>query len=618
MRHGRLRKQASMILALAGRYARSSEAELLERARQLQWAAKSGKALKRLLPEAYAIGIVASERHLGLRHYPVQILAAIELFAGRVVEMQTGEGKTLTAVLPVFLRSLPGKGVHVITANEYLAQRDAKQMRPVFAALGMSCGCLHSKLPHGERQQQYRCDITYGTASEFGFDFLRDRLQGRTSELVANDNQQFLQRTHEFALIDEADSILIDEARTPLIIGVDQGSLAERNHLFGWARNQVSKLTAETDYLIDAKTRSVSLTRQGGRAVIASIKPIKIASFSTEKLFDAVEKAITAELIFQLGRDYVIDDGEIVIIDEGTGRKLEGRKWQAGLHQAIEAKENLEVTSETGSAARITIQSYFRRYNHLAGMTGTATPVRLDLRRVYKLHVSEIPTHRVCRRIGSRPRIFPTQQLKNAAILQSIREYLKLGRAILVGTPSVYASATLAEELTKAGIPHRVLNAILHDQEAEIVQQAGQRDRVTIATNMAGRGSDIPLDTYVKEHGGLHVIATEMHLSRRIDRQLIGRCARQGDPGSYQFFLSLEDELFRILPFDQYQRMLAQISGKSSSELPLKWLRVFQRLQRRQERLDSRAIRRLLRVEKDRTKHMENASLDPFLHATDR
>ena len=622
----RWRSQAKSILDQATRLERVTEEELNAKARELKWRARSGIELSKILPEMYALTIEASRRTLGKKHYPVQVMGAIALFEGHIAEMQTGEGKTLTAVLPVALRALVGRGVHVVTSNDYLAARDAEEMGKVYARLGLTTGCVGQEANDQERVEQYQRDITYGTASEMGFDFLRDRLKrGADSEEMserkifsnADASSVPVQRGHYFALIDEADSILIDEARTPLIIGVQEQNPDAVVSLYRWCRSAIRKLQSNQDFLFDQQKRTVYLTDIGCRHVTLMSKPVLLDTIDTERIYQHIEKALTAELAFEKDRDYVIDDGEIVIVDEGTGRKMDGRKWQEGLHQAVEAKERLDLTETTGAAARITIQALYRQYDHLAGMTGTASQARREFKRVYKLKVSVIPTNRPCIRKALPTHVFASQEAKFDAVVQSVQQAVADGRSILIGTPSVDASHALSICLKQQNIPHTVLNALYHEQEAEIVKNAGQAGRVTVATNMAGRGTDILLDDDVRQNGGLHVIATEMHTSKRIDRQLIGRSARQGDPGSYQFFLSLDDELFRVLKPAKRESIKRQARPSSQGELGSTWVRRFSNIQRQLEKRHVKLRKQLLKFDKDQRKKFRQMGLDPYLEVAE-
>jgi preprotein translocase subunit SecA len=600
-----------------------SDEDLLSRSRDLQWQARGGTPLRSLLVDVYALAIEATTRETSKTHYPVQIMGGVALFEGGIAEMQTGEGKTLTAVLPASLRAMAGKGAHVMTTNDYLASRDAEELAPIYARLGLTAGCILGPMQTDERREAYACDITYGTASEMGFDFLRDRMKTGTSEREGGRRAMFqtnlaeqapVQRGHYFALVDEADSILIDEARTPLIIGVEVANRSAMVSLYRWANQAIDQLQSGSDFIFDPQRRSAYLTDRGCRRVILLTKPVVLDSIDTERIFQHVEKAITARYGFTLDKDYIVtSQREIAIVDESTGRQMEGRKWQDGLHQAMEAKEGVEITALTGAGAKVTIQTLFRKYEHLAGMTGTGASSRREFKRVYNRKVTVIPTHRRCIRRGRPPRVFATQAAKREAIVREVAQMVAAGRAVLIGTPSVSASEALALRLSQEGLTHRVLNAVQHAQEAEIVKEAGQPGRVTIATNMAGRGTDILLADEVRDAGGLHVIATEMHTSARIDRQLIGRAARQGDPGSYQFFLSLEDELLGTLEPSRLTRLQKRSRPDRQGELSRSWVKLFQKTQRKLERLHIKQRKLLLKQEKEQLKKYKRMGLDPFL-----
>lgn len=619
---------AEDIIHRSDRLTTLSDEELLAMARKVRWEARAGIPLDQLLPDAYALVRESAARTLNMRHFPVQIMGAIAMFEGHIAEMQTGEGKTLTATMPAFLRALSGQGCHVVTVNDYLAGRDCKIMGPVYERLGLTVGKILEKMEADERRQNYAADITYGTSKEMGFDFLRDRLRkGATQEDGSPTVRRFLrtlqgseepvQRGHHFALIDEADSILIDEARTPLIIGLTQPNDPSTVNLFRWSNRSAHQLQPRTDYVYEPERRNAWLTDAGCRKLVLMSKPSLLSSIDTERIYSQVEKALTAKHAFERDRDYVIVDNKVVIVDEGTGRVMDGRKWQDGLHQAIEAKEMVPITAATGEAARITVQSFFRQYTHLAGMTGTALQAASELRRTYRLKVTRIPTNRPCIRRGMTPRFFTTQDAKRNAIVDAIQELRAAGRSILVGTPSVEASEALGLLLKDRLVPHQILNARYHEQEAEIVSDAGHAGHVTIATNMAGRGTDILLEEDVRRAGGLHVIATEMHSSKRIDRQLVGRSARQGDPGSYQFFLSLEDELLRCREPREVARKRRVALPDRYGELGRTWLRYFRRVQNFLERMHRRQRKHLLKQERHRLEQYENMGLDPYLELTE-
>ena len=619
---------AEDIIQRSDRLTTLSDEELLAMARKVRWEARAGIPLDQLLPDAYALVRESAARTLNMRHFPVQIMGAIAMFEGHIAEMQTGEGKTLTATMPAFLRALSGQGCHVVTVNDYLAGRDCKIMGPVYERLGLTIGKILEKMEADERRQNYAADITYGTSKEMGFDFLRDRLRkGATQEDGSPTVRRFLrtlqgseepvQRGHHFALIDEADSILIDEARTPLIIGLTQPNDPSTVNLFRWSNRSAHQLQPRTVYVYEPERRNAWLTDAGCRKLVLMSKPSLLSSIDTERIYSQVEKALTAKHAFERDRDYVIVDNKVVIVDEGTGRVMDGRKWQDGLHQAIEAKEMVPITAATGEAARITVQSFFRQYTHLAGMTGTALQAASELRRTYRLKVTRIPTNRPCIRRGMTPRFFTTQDAKRNAIVDAIQELRAAGRSILVGTPSVEASEALGLLLKDRLVPHQILNARYHEQEAEIVSDAGHAGHVTIATNMAGRGTDILLEEDVRRAGGLHVIATEMHSSKRIDRQLVGRSARQGDPGSYQFFLSLEDELLRCREPREVARKRRVALPDRYGELGRTWLRYFRRVQNFLERMHRRQRKHLLKQERHRLEQYENMGLDPYLELTE-
>ncbi len=628
-RLSRWRAMARQVVSRSDALKSLTDHELLTAGRKIRWDARAGRSLEDLLIEAFALVRESAGRSLGMRHFPVQIVGAIAMFEGHIAEMQTGEGKTLTATMTCFLRALPGQGCHVVTVNDYLAKRDAEQMGPVHERLGLTVGRILEDMEPDERRQNYAADITYGTSKEMGFDFLRDRLRkGATQEdgggqqlrrfiRTLQGAEEPVQRSHYFALVDEADSILIDEARTPLIIGLTQPNDPATVNLFRWSNRATFQLGPRTDYMYEPERRSAWLTDVGCRKVVLMSKPSLLSSMDTERIYGQVEKALTAKHAFERDRDYVIVENKIVIVDEGTGRVMDGRKWQDGLHQAIEAKELVPITAATGEAARITVQSFFRQYTHLAGMTGTGLPARAELKKTYRLKVTKIPTNKKCIRHGKPYRIFKTQDAKRDAIAVEIQKLSKAGRSVLVGTPSVDASEALGLLLKDKKVAHQILNARYHEQEAEIIAGAGEPGKVTIATNMAGRGTDIILEDDVKKAGGLHVIATEIHSSKRIDRQLVGRSARQGDPGSYQFFLSLEDELLRCREPKEIKRKQRMAMANRDGELSRSWLRYFFRVQRFLEKMHHKQRKHLLKQERHRLEQYENMGLDPYLELTE-
>ena len=626
---GRLAEWSTLIGAVAAfepQLQALSNDELRKRSLALRYRAKSREPLQRLLPEAYALVRESAKRTVNMRHFDVQILGGAAIHHRVVAEMQTGEGKTLTATLPLYLMALTGQGVHLATVNDYLAERDAQWMAPIYRLLGLSIGMVLTPMNTPQRRAAYACDITYGTAKEFGFDFLRDRLLlRRTSEGQSDLMAQMLghggdaggdkpvQRPHHFALVDEADSVLIDEARTPLIISAaptaDQRAEVE---LFRWSAQAVSQFVEEDHYTYDHEKKTAELTADGRRLVRNLPRTPGLQSVGMLRLYEFIDRALRAERSFTLDREYVIRDGEIVIVDEFTGRLSEGRKWRDGLHQAIEAKENQEVTIDTGHAARVTIQDYFQRYPHLAGMTGTAIDSARELQKIYRLRVVPIPTNRPPIRQRLPAQIHGAVDAKNRAIVAEIVRIHEQGRPMLVGTRSIDKSEVLSRLLTAAGVTHQVLNARQVAVEAEIIAAAGQRGRVTVATNMAGRGTDIRLGEGVAELGGLHVILTEMHDSARIDRQLIGRCGRQGDPGSYCQFLALDDDILLAgLGPDKAER-LAETGRNNSGSLDA-LARLFRKAQRRIERRHFRDRKALMYHEKERKKLQKQMGQDPYL-----
>ena len=623
-RLGRLRKTAREVIRLSESFTTLSDAELLVRGEELRWQAQTGMPLHRLMTESFALVRESSRRAVSMQHFPVQVMGGIALFQGFVAEMETGEGKTLSAVMPAFLRGLAGRGSHVITVNDYLARRDAETMGPIYEMLGLSVGCIQTEMSDDDRRVAYSRDITYGTAKELGFDFLRDRLRlgsrppSRRRRVQIDEAQKPVQRGHYYALVDEADSIFVDDARTPLIIGLSRPNSASKTALVRWCHRSVKKLMTNQDYVYEPERKLIYLTDAGCRTVLLMPKPSLLETVGVEEFYTHIEQALSAKHIFARDRDYVVNDDEIVIVDESTGRMMQGRKWQKGLHQAVEAKEKLPITPATAQAARITVQRFFRQYTYLSGTTGTAWTARRELRGCYRLKVVVIPTHRKCiRRQRKAARIFATLEAKHTAVVEEILEVRNEGRPVLVGTPSVTASEQLGKRLKAAGVPHTILNARVHQQEAEIVKQAGQPRRVTIATNMAGRGTDIVLHEDVRTAGGLHVIATEIHSSARIDRQLVGRAARQGDPGTLQFLLSLDDELLRSLPAGKRDELKKQARPDANGELSRDWLRLFYAAQSRLERMHRKQRKQLLRHEEKHTETYRKMGLDPFTELTE-
>lgn len=609
-----------------------SDYDLRKESLSLRYRARSGEPLDRLLIEAFALVREAGRRTKNMKHFEVQLLGGAAAHYGSIIEMQTGEGKTLTATLPMYLAALEGKGAHLATVNDYLAARDAELMEPIYKALGMSVGVIQSQMPQPKRAESYACDVTYGTANEMGFDFLRDRLLKRRISEGARDlfgemltggagssgGEKPVQRDLHFMLVDEADSILIDEARTPLIISALPGEEEEiAAEAYQWAARQVAldpPLFVDNEhYEYDHKDKRVDLTLEGRRLVREIQKPSAMDRIPLAEIYEYLERAIKVKREMFLNRQYIVRDGEIVIVDEFTGRLAEGRKWRAGIHQAVEAQEEVEITFATNQAARITIQDLFLRYQRLAGMTGTASTSAPELRKIYKVHCLPIPTNRPPIRKQLRTQVYGTADAKWQAIVAEIVEVNAVGRPVLVGTRSIDKSEVLSGLLREAGIEHTVLNAKHIAQEAEIVAAAGGRGRVTVATNMAGRGTDIKLGEGVHDLGGLHVICTELHESRRIDRQLIGRCGRQGDPGSYRQYLALDDEiLLQGFGPKRYKRMVER--GKKAGDRSLGGLEgTFTRAQQRVEKKQFRDRKVLLYHEKERQKVQRAMSQDPYL-----
>lgn len=603
-----------------------SSEELRKESLSLRYRAKSGEPLKKLVSEAFALVREAGRRALHMRHFDVQIMGGAALFENCITEMQTGEGKTLTATLPLFVHSLAGHGAHLATVNDYLAERDADWMRPIFDMLGISVGIVLTDSSPDERRKAYGSDITYGTAKEFGFDFLRDRLllraqgrieadflgEGSTERWTAKGDEP-VQRTMHFALVDEADSILIDEARTPLIIG----SLGDESRdtviaSFQWAAEHSPQFEAEEHYTIEEDTRKIELTGRGRSLVRALPREDLMRVVSLVDLYDFIERGIKVHNDFHKERQYVVIDDEIVIVDEFTGRLAEGRKWRDGIHQAIEAKEGIEVSVPTGQAARITVQDLFQRYRHIAGMTGTASTSAPELLKIYKTPVVLVPTNRPPQRKRLPDQVYGTMEKKFAAIVDEVETVHDQGRPVLIGTRSIDKSMILAEMLRERGIVCDVLNANEIEREAEIVEQAGLRGRVTVATNMAGRGTDVKLQDDVREIGGMHVICTELHDAARIDRQLIGRCGRQGDPGSFRQYLSLDDEILRSGFGIKKAEQLAE-TGRSKAGPFHSMASTFTRAQRKVERKHFRDRMMLLHHERERTKMQREIGQDPYL-----
>ncbi len=495
----------------------------------------NGESLEDILPEAFATAREASVRALGMRHFDVQLIGGIVLHNGNIAEMKTGEGKTLVATLPAYLNALTGKGVHIITVNDYLAKRDTEWMGKLYQFLGLSVGTIVHGLDDNERKTAYGSDITYGTNNEFGFDYLRDNMKF--------DRKSLVQPELNYVIVDEVDSILIDEARTPLIIS---GPAEKSTHLYYQVNSIIPRLKRERDFTIDEKARTAVLTEEGVANAEGVLNVDNLYDPKHIELLHHINQAVKAHALFKRDVDYIVKNGEVIIVDEFTGRLMPGRRYSEGLHQALEAKENVKIENENQTLATVTFQNYFRMYNKLAGMTGTADTEAAEFKKIYQLDVMVIPTNQDMIRIDFPDVIYKTRREKYEAVMDEIVALNQEGQPVLVGTISIDVSEGLSKKLKKRGIQHVVLNAKNHEKEAEIISMAGQKGAVTISTNMAGRGTDIVLGDGVVDLGGLHILGTERHESRRIDNQLRGRSGRQGDPGSSRFFLSLEDDLLRI------------------------------------------------------------------------
>ncbi len=603
------------INALEPEFEKLSDAGIIEKTAEFKARLEKGETLDQLLPEAFANCREAARRSLGLRAFDTQLMGGIFLHQGNISEMKTGEGKTLVATFPSYLNALSGKGVHIVTVNDYLAKRDAEWMSKVYTALGMDTGVIYPQQPEAEKRAAYACDVTYATNNELGFDYLRDNMKSDLKEMA--------QRKHNFAVVDEVDSILVDEARTPLIIS---GPSEDRSDLYRTIDELIPSLTSE-HYSLDEKTKNVSFTDEGNEfleelLLKAGILPPEQSLYDPESttIVHHVNQGLRAHILFTKDKDYIVRDGEVVLIDEFTGRMMAGRRLSDGLHQAIEAKEGCTIQPENVTLASVTFQNYFRLYDKLSGMTGTAVTEAEEFAEIYGLGVVEVPTNRPIARIDDNDAVYRTAQEKYEAIQKSIVECYEKKQPVLVGTTSIEKSEFLSQMLTKANIPHNVLNARQHEQEAQIVADAGKLGAVTIATNMAGRGTDIKLggnvefkimeaiaanpdgnhesiraeieaahaadEEAVKAAGGLYVLATERHESRRIDNQLRGRSGRQGDPGRSSFFLSLEDDLMRIFGSERLEKVLSSLGMEEGEAIVHPW--VNKSLERAQAKVEGR------------------------------
>ena len=569
----KMRAIADHINEIEPNYVKLSDANLVAKTDEFKRRLQKGETLDDILPEAFAVVREASKRVLGMRHFDVQLIGGICLHRGNIAEMRTGEGKTLVATLPVYLNALTGNGVHVVTVNDYLATRDSEQMGRLYNFLGLSTGLIVANLDFNQRKEAYACDITYGTNNEFGFDYLRDNMVSDVSQMV--------QRPLNYAIVDEVDSILIHEARTPLIIsGPGQRSTDNYYKL----AKIVPHLVKDEDYTIDEKQKTIAPTDSGIAKVEKMLGVENLYDSENIELNHLLGASLRAYAMMHRDTDYVVKDGEVVIVDEFTGRLMFGRRYSDGLHQAIEAKEGLKVERESQTLASVTFQNYFRMYKKLAGMTGTAKTEEKEFIDIYGLEVLPIPPNKPLARIDLPDQIFKTKAAKYRAVVRNAVERHQTGQPILIGTTSITQSEELSDMLLRAGVPHKVLNAKHHEKEAEIVADAGQMGMVTIATNMAGRGTDITLGEGVPELGGLAILGTERHESRRIDNQLRGRAGRQGDPGSSQFFLSLEDDLMRIFGADNITGIMDKL-GMEEDE-PIEHSLITKSIERAQKKVE--------------------------------
>jgi len=550
-----------------------SDAELQSKTAYFREKLQSGLTLDDILTEAFAVAREASRRTLMMRPFDVQVIGGIVLHEGKIAEMKTGEGKTLAATMPLYLNALEGKGCHVVTVNDYLARRDAEWMSPIYHFLGLTVGVIVHGMDDDERRVAYAADITYGTNNEFGFDYLRDNMKFNLEDYV--------QREFNFAIVDEVDSILIDEARTPLIIS---GASEESTDKYYKINQIIPRLKKDKDYTIEEKSKTVVLTEEGVSSVEKYLNVQNLYEPRNIEIVHHVNQALKAHTLFKRDVDYLVKDGQVIIVDEFTGRVMPGRRYSDGLHQALEAKEKVKIERENQTLASITFQNYFRMYKKLAGMTGTADTEAEEFKKIYNLEVLVIPTNMPMIRDDNNDLIYKTEEEKIKAVIEEVKDLNKAKRPVLIGTISIEKSELLSKYLTRAGVKHHVLNAKNHEKEAEIVAQAGQPGQVTISTNMAGRGTDIKLGEKVAELGGLHILGTERHESRRIDNQLRGRSGRQGDKGSSRFYLSLEDDLLRVFGADRISSVMETIGIEEGQPIEHKYIsRAIENAQKRVE-----------------------------------
>jgi preprotein translocase subunit SecA len=606
-------------------YADAPDAKLLDLSMALRGKARGKWDLDGLLPEAFGLVSVAIQRTLGIRPFDVQLAAGAVMHFGGLVELATGEGKTVSASAPAYLNALSGKGVHVTTVNDYLAKRDAEWIGPVYQKLGLTVGVLQQTMEEPARIEAYKADVTYGTAAEFGFDFLRDRLKVRGGQAATapfwsawtgggGRMDPRVQRVLHYAIVDEADSIFVDEAKTPLIIAnPTRPAEPEEQVVFKWADALARDMARDEHFMMNAKKDKIELTDAGKHLVRYSNPPTGKHAKAMDKLLEAVERALHAHYRFARDQHYMVNaENKIVIIDEGTGRPMPDRHWRDGLHQAVEAKEKVQINMPSSHAAQITFQNFYRLYEKLAGMSGTLLPNFWEMRKVYRRWTTKVPTNKPNKREVQPDRVFPTEDVKFGAVVQKTQEMLSAGRPVLIGTRTVEASKKLSAKLTAAGVPHQVLNAEQNEREAEVVSSAGQPGTVTVATNMAGRGTDIKLGPGVAENGGLHVIGTERHEAERIDRQLVGRAGRQGDPGSAQFMLALDDQLLEGLGRAKQDELAAL--GKAGGTRD--WDALAPLFRVAQKRVEARHYRQrldLMNYDKQRQEMLQDLGADPYV-----
>jgi preprotein translocase subunit SecA len=615
----------SLVKQKAAEYASLTDEELKNEALNLAFESrKTDRLADLLIARTFAAVQQAAERHLQMKHYDVQLLGGWALVHSQIAEMKTGEGKTLTATLPMAVHALRGRGALLATTNDYLARRDAMWMQPIYHALGMRVGVIQSEMSREHRRAAYQCDVTYGTMKEFGFDFLRDHSMQREQKqrefwfggdaggVAAAAASLPVHREPHFLLIDEADSILIDDARTPLIISAAQDGAThdQQKMLYSWSAIHAPSFQEDEEYWYDREKRKVDLTPSGTALVRAISKPPELAGVGLLEMYDFMERAIQVYRDFHLNREYVVRDGEIKIVDEATGRIAEGRRWSRGIHQAIEAKEGVEITLDTHTQAKITVQAFVSRFPYICGMTGTAYSSRREFKKIYRTPVAVIQPNRASQRIELPVKFTLTEREKFELVRDDLLAIHRIGRPILIGTRSIAKSEILSQILEQAGLPHAVLNANQIEREAEIIAAAGQRDKITVATNMAGRGTDIKITPEVSELGGMHVIGTDMHDSSRIDQQLFGRCGRQGDPGSVQLYISAEDKLLDTA-FGKSRADAYRKNGKTRSVQ--QWLKLFHKAQAEVERQHYRSRRILMYNEKMIAKSQREMGLDPIL-----